>query len=332
MRIVDGEGLYAHSTDSYMDDDMQVDPTQRGMIGVYAIINTNANAVYIGCTKKGFEHRLSGHISDMRHGKHAKDLMQSHWYMYGGESFVFKVVEEIDRVDAGTILDRERYWIENYREFGDICYNAEIGRNATYPTSVEIYEADFNLAVMSDFFTPCKKVPVPTTLPAWLCTEVTRLYKTSSIRETTIYSNMVSHGTAILVNDHKYDTHKLDEHLEVLTRSDNSVIAQIIQKTSLYSDDLQDGKRHTINVATWCRECLEDVGTSLKIDIKYMMRLAMYVSIQQCDTLTVLGRERCESENSAFYKTMIDYKDICDQLVTGLKKHKMPPFHEKMGK
>lgn len=81
--------------------------------GIYRITNTINGKVYIG-SAKDFEKRWKRHRNDATAGKHSSILFQRSWDKYGGDSFVFEIVERIE-YDKTSILMREDYWMGVYK-------------------------------------------------------------------------------------------------------------------------------------------------------------------------------------------------------------------------
>lgn len=89
--------------------------------GIYQIRNIVNNKVYVGQTKH-FKQRANSHFRELRNGKHYNRHLQRSFGAYGGEVFVFEVLE---RCGATELNSRERYWIETKRsEYAKCGYNA----------------------------------------------------------------------------------------------------------------------------------------------------------------------------------------------------------------
>lgn len=80
--------------------------------GVYAIVNTQTRAQYIGGTTVNFLARWGQHIADLSKGRHVNQRLQDDWNALGGAVFAFVILEVIE--DVGVIPDRERELIEHY--------------------------------------------------------------------------------------------------------------------------------------------------------------------------------------------------------------------------
>ena len=76
-------------------------------IGVYSLTCTVNNKVYIGSSRKDINGRRSGHMSDLRHRKHASKEMQADFDLYGEAAFEFAVIEITSKEDAYDVECRE---------------------------------------------------------------------------------------------------------------------------------------------------------------------------------------------------------------------------------
>ena len=82
-------------------------------IGIYGILNTINNKIYIGKTGMNFGDRWDSHKSLLRNGKHDNPYLQRAWDKYGANAFEFIIIEEcsVDDLD-----DKEKYWIKYYKD------------------------------------------------------------------------------------------------------------------------------------------------------------------------------------------------------------------------
>lgn len=95
--------------------------------GIYKIINITNNKFYVG-SAVDLKRRKARHFSELRNGKHNNKHLQAAWIKYGESSFIFVVVEELDKeVD---LLAAENVWLKEHvgKEY---CYN--LGVTATAP-------------------------------------------------------------------------------------------------------------------------------------------------------------------------------------------------------
>ena len=88
-------------------------------IGIYGILNTENNKIYIGKTGMNFGDRWDSHKSLLRNGKHDNQHLQNAWNKYGIDAFEFIIVEEcsVEELDV-----KEIYWIKHYKDLG-LSYN-----------------------------------------------------------------------------------------------------------------------------------------------------------------------------------------------------------------
>lgn len=88
-------------------------------IGIYGILNTINNKIYIGKTGMNFGDRWDSHKSLLRSGKHDNQHLQSAWNKYGSDAFEFIIIEECSAADLD---DKEKYWIKYYKDL-KLSYN-----------------------------------------------------------------------------------------------------------------------------------------------------------------------------------------------------------------
>lgn len=89
---------------------MNVTPTglpPRGISGVYRIVNTISNKVYVG-QAQDVNRRLCGHRSALRRGEHHNSHLQSAWNLYGESAFQFMLIKscliaELSQTEATEI-------------------------------------------------------------------------------------------------------------------------------------------------------------------------------------------------------------------------------------
>lgn len=91
--------------------------------GIYAIINTCNNKIYIG-QSKNIKNRINRHKSELKHNKHRNLYLQREFNKYGAQCFSFKVLEFCD---ADKLNEAEGRYIKLYNSTD---YNN--GFNATY--------------------------------------------------------------------------------------------------------------------------------------------------------------------------------------------------------
>lgn len=82
--------------------------------GVYAIICTKNNRIYIGSSVH-MDERLSRHFTMLRGCKHENPILQNHYNKYG-ENSLFCVM--LERTKESERLAREQFWIDKYTSSG----------------------------------------------------------------------------------------------------------------------------------------------------------------------------------------------------------------------
>lgn len=78
--------------------------------GIYAIINTSNNKIYVG-QSKNIKSRINRHKSELKHGKHRNIYLQRECNKYGFESLKFEIIE---LCDLGELNAKERFYIEKF--------------------------------------------------------------------------------------------------------------------------------------------------------------------------------------------------------------------------
>lgn len=88
--------------------------------GIYSITCTRNNKKIIGASSN-IEKRWSVYKSNLRHNKYYKKDLQEDYNTYGEDSFVYEVIEECS---LENIDEREKYWIDYYKNNSDFeVYN-----------------------------------------------------------------------------------------------------------------------------------------------------------------------------------------------------------------
>lgn len=90
-----------------------------GKAVIYKIINIENAKFYIGSTSV-VAARWRKHTRDLRANKHHCPHLQAAWNKYGKDSFVFRVVEVLNSVDA--LRDAEQRWLDEHHG-SPKCYN-----------------------------------------------------------------------------------------------------------------------------------------------------------------------------------------------------------------
>lgn len=102
---------------------------------VYKITNTVTGLFYIGSAKRHV-YRWRSHLSEMKKGIHGNYKMLRDYKLYGKESFLFEIVEEVK--EGGLILlEREQWYIDNIKPTYNIAkfvQSGMLGRKHTAKT------------------------------------------------------------------------------------------------------------------------------------------------------------------------------------------------------
>lgn len=114
-------------------------------IVIYQIRNIKNNKVYIGSTIDYFN-RQKRHLRRLNNDNHHSIILQRSWNKYGGEKFIFEVLEKVD--DKGMLLEREQYYLDLHNSYDskngyNICKIAgsSIGFKHTVETKLKMSES-----------------------------------------------------------------------------------------------------------------------------------------------------------------------------------------------
>lgn len=91
--------------------------------GIYKIINTTNNRIYVGSAKE-FKERYKSHLYSLRKGTHHNKFLQNDWNKCGESAFEFHILE----VTNGSHLERlllEESYLHQYHDDCDKCYNIQ---------------------------------------------------------------------------------------------------------------------------------------------------------------------------------------------------------------
>lgn len=89
-------------------------------MGIYGIVNELNNKIYIGSSIK-FKERWKYHRTNLKANKHYNIYLQSAWNKNWGLNFKFIVIEYVD--NKSFLIEREQFWIDALKPFGDKGYN-----------------------------------------------------------------------------------------------------------------------------------------------------------------------------------------------------------------
>jgi group I intron endonuclease len=98
--------------------------------GVFMVKNTANGKVLLG-SSLNLEGPLNGHKFMLTTGSHRNEALQKDWNAYGGDKFVFEILEVVkvkddpnfNLEDEMTLI--EQIWIEKLQPFGEGGYNTE---------------------------------------------------------------------------------------------------------------------------------------------------------------------------------------------------------------
>jgi len=93
-----------------------IDIDDQNKYGVYIILNTYNNKYYIGSTIN-LNARIINHVKELRENKHHSIHLQRSWNKYGGEYFIFGVLEYVENTD--NLIEREQYWLDELKAYND---------------------------------------------------------------------------------------------------------------------------------------------------------------------------------------------------------------------
>ncbi len=89
--------------------------------GIYCIINTQNNKIYVGQSSNLVRRRYS-HFRQLRNGIHYNSHLQNSFNLYGQQSFEFVVLE---KVESNLLLEREQHWLDLFSTTNDV-YNIKL--------------------------------------------------------------------------------------------------------------------------------------------------------------------------------------------------------------
>lgn len=108
--------------------------------GIYKITCTANGKIYVG-SSNDISIRWHHHKKALRKGKHHSIYMQRCWSKYGEQSFVIEVIE---LVMPSSLLEREQYWLDKIKPFGQKGFNTNHkvtgGKNFGYKHKPETIE------------------------------------------------------------------------------------------------------------------------------------------------------------------------------------------------
>jgi group I intron endonuclease len=102
--------------------------------GIYKIINTTNERIYIG-SAKGFKQRYSQHVGSLLKGTHHNKFLQGDFNKCGSDAFEFHVIEVVNGVKEERIIAEQRH-VDLHYDDQKLCYNLQ----KTRMPSVEGYK------------------------------------------------------------------------------------------------------------------------------------------------------------------------------------------------
>jgi hypothetical protein len=94
-------------------------PYKEKIIGIYKIQSRiKPERVYIG-SASNMLHRWVEHKHQLRNGKHHSPKLQRHYDKYGEDDLIFELVENIGVKDRSLIMEREKFYINFFRQEDD---------------------------------------------------------------------------------------------------------------------------------------------------------------------------------------------------------------------
>lgn len=96
--------------------------------GVFQVKNTANGKILLG-SSLNLEGPLNAHKFMLTIGKHRNEALQKEWDEFGGDKFVFEILEEVKVKDdpnfnlADELTLLEQIWIEKLQPFGKKGYN-----------------------------------------------------------------------------------------------------------------------------------------------------------------------------------------------------------------
>jgi group I intron endonuclease len=96
--------------------------------GVFQVKNTTNSKILLG-SSMNLEGPLNAHKFMLTIGKHRNEALQKEWNEYGGDKFVFEILEEVKVKDdpnfnlEDELTFLEQIWIEKLQPFGERGYN-----------------------------------------------------------------------------------------------------------------------------------------------------------------------------------------------------------------
>ena len=115
--------------------------------GIYGIVNTLNDSVYVGSTRRPIRSRWIKHRRQLRKGIHFNPHLSAAWNKYGEDVFEFVVLETVTK--RAELYDREQAWIDSMKKTRHV-YNTQTP-NVEWKEYHRSNEANTNIAaIMSE--------------------------------------------------------------------------------------------------------------------------------------------------------------------------------------
>lgn len=110
------------------------------MIGIYMILNTISNKLYIG-QSSDMALRMRKHKNMLKGNRHFSSEMQTDWNKCGEDAFIFNVLEKVE--SKNNLNKREEFWITFYKANTIYeVYNINNGRHLSEETKEKLRQAN----------------------------------------------------------------------------------------------------------------------------------------------------------------------------------------------
>lgn len=129
--------------------------------GVYCLVNTINNKMYIGSTSMSFQKRFFHHLSLLRKNKHKNSYLQNAWNKYEEHSFEFRILEITEK---DKTLEVEQCYLEKYSK-NNCLYN--INKEATGTPSLSREVIVKRSKTLKRRYDNGELIPPGTGKPAW---------------------------------------------------------------------------------------------------------------------------------------------------------------------
>lgn len=116
---------------------VKVEKTSQGRLstsGVYALVNTQTEEIYVGSTIETFRARINEHLKLLKGGIHSNKDLQESWREFPEEAFEFRILEEIQREDK--VREREEFWARQCDPRKLLSQVSHVDRGRKYPQLV----------------------------------------------------------------------------------------------------------------------------------------------------------------------------------------------------